>query len=217
MLEKSRSDGAPEARLDTRKNLFMAATLHAAGIATLVKIRDLSATGTQIESEPLPVGSAITLTRGALRVDGKVAWSSGHRCGLHFSSPISVSDWMANPVNREQGRVDHVVMAVKAGMAPPAATGPHRAPSAHEAEAVISAVAGLLEILGDALASDPAVVGKHGGPLQNLDIAQQTLMTLVETMHDGGTDKSASIARLAELRASCAEALRGEPRGGAPV
>ena len=51
----------------------------------------------------------MTLVRGSLSVLGLVAWRNESRCGLKFASPVSVRAWMANPVNREQQRVDHVV------------------------------------------------------------------------------------------------------------
>ena len=97
----------------------MAATLHAADVATPVKIRDLSAAGAQVETSLLPaVGTPVTLSRGRLRIQGHVTWCTERRCGLHFSSQISVQDWMTNPVNHEQRRVDRAVAVVKSGAAP---------------------------------------------------------------------------------------------------
>lgn len=183
-------------------------------------IRDLSATGAQIETTLLPdVGSAIILARGYLAIQGHVTWCTERRCGLHFSSRISVQDWMANPVNREQQRVDHIVRAVKAGAVPLAARALAYAPACTPAPALetpgtasevadLARVSQLLESLGDALASDPAIVGKHGTALQSLDIAMQTLTALAETMQADAPDQAACRARLAELRTSCAQALQ---------
>ncbi|MEO5612323.1 MAG: PilZ domain-containing protein [Sphingomicrobium sp.] len=213
MVDNLTPDTIPSAsaqmRGSVRVNLFMAATLHAAGVEAAVKIRDLSASGAQVETPLLPeVGAPMTLTRGRLSVRGVVAWCAEPRCGLKFSSNITVKDWMANPVNREQSRVDHIVTAVKAGVVPLTAASTRAAAPADGAAQDLECVAKLLESLGDALASDPAVIAQHGIALQNLDIAIQTLTVLAEMLPTGSPADSARRVRLTELRASCAEALR---------
>ena len=213
MLDNSLPDNVPgrstQARAAVRVNLFMAATLHASGVETAVKIRDLSATGAQIESSVLPeVGSPMTLGRGRLSVQGHVAWCAERRCGLKFALKISVPDWMANPVNREQGRVDQIVTAVKAGVVPLVSAAAHATAPVEGAAQDLARVSRLLENLGDALASDPAVIAQHGIALQSLDIAIQTLTALAEAMQAGGPTDTAKVARLDELRMSCAEALQ---------
>lgn len=214
MLDNSLPDNGREGRETARVNLFMAATLHSSGVETAVKIRDLSATGAQIECSLLPaVGSSMTLTRGRLSVHGHVAWCTERRCGLHFSTRIAVADWMANPVNREQQRVDHVVALVKAGAAPlaPRASvpAPQVAAGVDDVGEDLRRVSQLLGSLGNALANDPAIVIRHGIALQNLDIAMQTLIALADAMQAGARTDGPGIARLNELRTSCAEALKG--------
>ena len=208
LQENSRQDGPPEGRAAARTNLFMAATLRTADNEIPVKIRDLSVTGAQIESATLPdVGAAITLARGRLSVQGRVTWCVERRCGLQFTARISVQDWMANPVNREQRRIDHVVAAVKAGTIPQTAPANQKSKARPEVAEDLRSVAQLLENLGDTLASDPALVAQHGIEMQNLDIAMQTLNALAATMRNDAPADAASIARLDELRTSCAEAL----------
>ncbi len=228
MQENSLPSGGAGARAAARVNLFMAATLHASGTETAVMIRDLSATGAQIDTSLMPdVGSAIMLTRGHLAIQGHVTWCAERRCGLQFASRISVQDWMANPVNREQQRVDHIVKAVKAGAVPLAGRAPTYAPAYAPAPACIPAppieglgtaggvadltrVSQLLENLGDILANDPAIVAQYGTALQNLDIAIQTLTALAEAMQADAPDRAACEARIAELRTSCAQALQAK-------
>lgn len=201
MQDNSRPNSGVDGRQAGRVNLFMAATLHVSGVETAVKIRDLSAIGAQVESSLHPdIGSAMTLVRGRLSVQGRVAWCTERRCGLHFSTRISVPDWMANPVNREQQRVDHVVALVKAGAVPlaPRASVP-APPVAATADRVaedLRRVSQLLENLGDTLASDPAIVTGHGTLLQNLDIAMQTLIALAEAVQANPPAGKASAARL---------------------
>jgi hypothetical protein len=206
--ENSRHEDPPEGRAAARTNLFMAATLRTANNEIPVKIRDLSATGAQIESAVLPdIGAAITLVRGRLSVQGRVTWCVAPRCGLQFSARISVQDWMANPVNREQRRVDHIVSAVKAGTIPHAAPADEKSKARPGVAEDLRSVAQLLENLGETLASNPAVVAQYGIEMQNLDIAMQTLNALAATMQARTPADAASIARLKELRTSCVEAL----------
>jgi hypothetical protein len=203
-------DGGAEGRQSIRVNLFMAATLHASGFEIAVRIRDLSAAGAQVECSQLPeVGSSMTLTRGRFTVQGHVAWCTGRRCGLKFSSNISIQDWMANPVNREQQRVDHIVTAVKAGAVPLVSTATQATAPADGAAGDLERVSLILGSLGDALASDPEIIARHGISLQNLDIVIQTLAAIAETMQSGASVDAEKIVRLNELRTSCAEVLRG--------
>jgi PilZ domain len=209
MIPDDLQGGTEKERAAVRVNLFMAATLHASGVETEVKIRDLSETGAQVEGSLLvDAGIPMTLSRGRLSVQGQVAWRKARRCGLKFSSKISVQDWMANPVNREQQRVDQIVSAVKAGVAPLVPAALHATAPADGLAQDLVRVSRLLGKLGDTLASDPALIAQHGIALQNLDIAVQTLMALAETTQGGGSASVARLVRLNELRARCLEALR---------
>jgi hypothetical protein len=208
-LSEELSDRGPEKRLAVRVNLFMTAALRASGVETPVKIRDLSASGAQIESDVLPgVGSPMTLSRGSLSVGGHVTWRAQRRCGVHFTSLISVKEWMANPANREQHRVDSIVAAVKAGVVPLVPPEIHHEATSGRFAEDLTSVSQLLELLGDALANDPAVIAEHGLRLQSLDIAIQTLTALAQVLKADAKADPSSIARLDELRTSCAEALR---------
>ena len=209
MPENTPPESAPEARATARTNLFVAATLHTNGEAYPVTIRDLSAVGAQIESSLRPEnGAEVTLSRGPLSVRGHVTWGRSRRCGLQFASPIAVQDWMASPVHRQQQRVDQVVAVVKSGARQPEVPAELRVATPAIAAQDLKRVSRLLEILSGALASDPAVVVTHGLQLQNLDIALQTLTALAGTMRVDDPEYAANIARLAELRVSCAEALQ---------
>lgn len=202
------AESGADGRTAIRINLFMAATMSASGVETAVKIRDLSASGAQVESAVIPdIGSPMTLARGRFSVRGHVTWCAGRRCGLHFTSRISVQDWLANPVNRQQQRVDRIVTAVKGGAVPLVAPAIHEAGTADRIADDLTRVSQLLDNLGDALAGDPGVVTQHGIALQNLDIAMQTLTVLAETLRAGAQAGGVSIARLDELRTSCSEAL----------
>ena len=209
MREDAPPDGVAEVRATARTNLFMAATLHAADVAHPVKIRDLSAAGAQIESSLLPeVGSEVTLARGRSSVQAHVTWCADRRCGLQFTTPISVPDWMASPLNQQQRRVDELVAAAQAGAVSLEVAAQHNAVTPALAAEDLRRVSRLLEVLGDALAGDPATVVKHVIQLQNLDITLQTLAAMVETIESDGVGCEAGLARLAELRISCAEALQ---------
>ena len=204
MHEKPSPDSGIDGRTEARTNLFLAATMLAAGSASAVTIRDLSPIGAQVESLIFPeVGSAITLARGRLSVPGHVSWSTKRRCGLHFATRISVVEWMANPINQELQRVDRAVAIVKAGAVTLAAP-LNRQVAVDEIAEDLTRLSYLLEMLGDSLAGDPAVIAAHGVALQNLDIALQTLTVLAATVR---SDDPRNARRLGELRASTAQAL----------
>lgn len=65
----------------------------------------------------------------------------------------------------------------------------------------------LIEILGDGLTNDEGIVERIGNKLQDLDIALQTITAVANTLA-GQSDATESTARLQNLRASCAEALK---------
>lgn len=195
-------------RLSTRTNLFLAAALRVAGSVHSVKIRDMSDMGAQIEGLQLPeAGTSISLIRGRLAVEGQVAWRAGRRCGVRFLTVVSVRDWMANPANVEQQRVDHIVDAFRGGAVPFIPPHIRDESAAEQFSDDLVRVANLLERLGDALASDEKVVLTHGMALQKLDVATQMLLALAQVAP--ATDSPNHDSKLESLRASCNQALRG--------
>lgn len=200
--------GDSNARVAPRTNLFLAATLYSAAGTNPVKIRDLSTAGAKIESNVIPVvGTPIRLVRGSLSAVGLIAWRNEGRCGLRFDAAISVAGWMANPLNREQQRVDIAVKVIKAGAVPIETPAPRPAGRADDMAQDLRRVACLLERLGDELASDMLVAANYGLKLQYLDIAVQTLGALAESVGSGNLEPSRNKARLEDLRRSCMEAL----------
>jgi hypothetical protein len=191
------SHGGVESRASARTNLFLAATLGSAGANHPVKIRDLSATGARIEtSVALKVGAAVTLVRGGLSIDARVGWRAERFCGLSFAAPVSIEDWMANPVNLDRQAVPPV--AVGGGVATPF----HR-PEQH-AESIaeeLTRVSRWLEAFGHTLAKDPQVVFKHGTQLFSLGLAARSLAALAEAIQ--AENHSASSASRAKLASQC--------------
>jgi hypothetical protein len=208
-LSGSASDHRPpDGRAAPRTNLFLAATLDSVRGAEPVTIRDLSSGGARIQgARLLEIGLTATLARGPLRMPGEVSWSMGDRAGLRFASSISVRAWMANPLNREQQRIDRVIADVRKGTAialPEARATEGADDLAHD----LRRVADLLEQLGDELAGDAVVAANYAVKLQYLDIAAQTLTALAETVRTGDPEPASNVARLDDLRKSCTEALR---------
>ena len=211
MHEKPLPDDNEDGRTEARTNLFLAATMFAGGSSAAVKIRDLSPVGAQVESFDCPeVGSAISLERGRLSVHGRVSWSTKLRCGVRFATRISVRDWMANPVNFEQPRVAPAVASVNAGAVPLAARAERNPPADGLAED-LALVSSLLEMLGDRLASDPAIATAHAVALHDLDIARQTLIVLAAIETAGEPERSEGVRRLGNLRIRGAQALGAPP------
>src|SRR5574338_707014 len=104
------SASVAEARLGPRTNLFLAAVLHGGKSSSPVRLRNMSSEGALAEGVDVPqAGSEVRLVRGSLAASATVAWSAQGRCGLHFSSPVSVREWLAPPANQDQQRVDDAV------------------------------------------------------------------------------------------------------------
>jgi len=206
-MEK-RWNGVPDARAEVRINMFLAATVRSGGHTQPVRVRDLSASGARLEPvNRLPAGAAITLVRGSLMVEGRVTWSDEQSCGVEFFSPVSVQHWLATARNRRQQSIDQHVGIVKAGAEPPPETADGARASAAALAADLHRLSKLLEGLGDGLASDPDTVARHGDELQKLDIALQILAALRQSAHGDAEARAASLARLEDLRTSCAEAI----------
>ena len=166
-----------EARAAARTNLFLAATVHSAGIGRPVKIRDLSTTGARIEVSPVPeAGAAVTLVRGPLSVQARVSWRAERFCGLSFASPMSIQDWMRNPVILDRRRGDPRIAA------PSDVPGAAAAHSETGTGRIAEEITRLLGTLGETLAGDPGVVFKYGTELYNLGLAARRLAALAETM-----------------------------------
>lgn len=199
-----------DVRIAHRSSMYLAASLYHDGISSPARIRNMSASGALVEAAVVPGSSStVCLRRGSLVVDATVAWSEEGRCGLQFAGSIEMQQWLASPSNTEQLRVDEAARLIKAGVVPRpdckgGSTGGHHYDTTIADD--LSRTAALLEALGDALASDPATVLRHAGPLQSLDVAVQSLTALAEMIVQGGSDPS-TVSKLHHLRRSAAQAL----------
>jgi hypothetical protein len=204
----------PDARAAQRSNVFLAAVLQGPGFSAPVKVRNMSSTGALVEAAAVPDAAvSVRLIRGSLMVPAVVAWSEERRCGLRFSSIVSVAEWMAPSRNSEQQRVDDTVRLLKMGAVPmqqrtaPVSTielGDAAIPSRLAMD--IQRVLTLIQSLGDDLASDQEVLLRHSARLQHLDIAIQTLSAVANALSVSTIDE-ASLARLHNLRSGCAQAI----------
>jgi hypothetical protein len=213
---------AADSRAAPRSSFYLTAGLYWDGSYSPVKIRNMSASGALIEAGAAPgAGSLVQLVRGTLIAHALVAWSAEGRCGLRFSGRVDVQQWRVNPSSAEQQRVDEVVRLVKAGAVPlpvpPLSDADMCTETADGGEHLardLRRAAQLLDLLGDALANDAAVVERHGSSLQNLDIATQVLAA-VEAILAGLGDPDAT--KLSGLRRSADQAIlrNGDRRGAA--
>lgn len=61
-----------------------------------VKLRDISAGGTLVESEqPFAAGKDAILRRGSTEVFARIVWANGNRCGLQFEDPMTEAELLA--------------------------------------------------------------------------------------------------------------------------
>jgi hypothetical protein len=188
--------------------MFLAAVLKGAAFSVPVRIRNMSGAGALVEGAAGPdSGSAVRLIRGPLMIPAVVVWSVEGRCGLRFSSPVSVREWLAPPSNREQQRVDDTVRVVKAGAIPlPLGAEPHDATFPDELGLDLRIACRLLEGHCNDLLGDPQAVARYGERLQNLDIVLQTMAAVADMLARNGDERSI-VSRLQNLRVSSREAF----------
>jgi hypothetical protein len=97
-------------RADQRSHVFLMAVLRAGATSFPVRVRNISIHGALLEGNGLPSANQIVaLGRGSLSASGQIAWIAGQHCGIRFSKPITVAEWVdrAGPVGQQ--RIDAAV------------------------------------------------------------------------------------------------------------
>jgi hypothetical protein len=213
-LQEPAEEPIPDRRASRRTNLLLTASIEFNGVARQVRIRNVSETGAMIEGTHVPnKGVQLTLTRADLQVGATVAWSTAGKAGIHFDEPLPVEIWSGGKPKlgdaagiRDQGQVDAVQRAIRAGLPTSAYEAPSTA-SVLEGELntriadEIRYVVRLIESLGDQLSGDPVVLHKHAKSLQNIDLANQILSHLAALIT--ADDPAARVAEIGmiDLRA----------------
>ena len=163
-------------RVQTRTNLFVMAKLAAGGSVCTVKVRNMSSSGALVEGAALPpAGTQCRLIRGDISLEAEVVWLHANRVGLQFYGQAKISDWLPSTQNT-QSDVDQIVVQTKAqiSQAPvPRSSAPLVSTTLSAAD--VRQIADALEILGDDLANDPAVVAGYTSKLQAFDVSVHTL------------------------------------------
>lgn len=200
-------------RSQPRSSMFLAAVIRSGTEQAPVKVRNMSPNGAMVDTPLAPTrGTSVDLMRGPLIARATVMWSSGNRVGLRFASEVSVKEWLAPPTAVHQQRVDEIVALVKAGGLPQTNSASANVAASREGrtqEQLVDDLAATMRLLGDLeddLASSDETLTRHGMKLQNLDIAMQMLRAVsVELMP--GSNERVSLAKLEDLRVTCAKAL----------
>jgi hypothetical protein len=161
-------------RAETRSNVFLAATLHAAGKAISVRVRNISEHGALIDGSGLPpAGSRIKLMRGKLAIIGQLAWAAGGQAGLNFETKIDLDAWVQKLGYGGQQRVDGVIASLRSGQAV--------APELREGEGVdesLPAISAALDQVCEKLALSPILSMDYAEELLKLDTIAQSLRRL---------------------------------------
>ena len=56
-------------------------------------VTDISRTGARLCAEMLPsVGEALVFRTDDVQVEGRIIWSTGHKCGVEFGAPIAAAE-----------------------------------------------------------------------------------------------------------------------------
>lgn len=160
---------AKDGREQPRTHLFVIAALSSPASSCPVHIRNMSPSGALVEAAILPPpGVKVTLKRGSLKANGRVAWQSDRKAGIAFDATVFVADWMCRQPVEHQDRVDEIVSDLRQGTTGPAPT--NDGPFSVHCELVL--LRAELEQLGNALVSDTILVVTHP-EIQLLDVAMQ--------------------------------------------
>lgn len=168
--------GAAYARTAARSNVFLAATLEAAGRPCPVRVRNISRLGALLDGPDLPdKDSAVILRRGSLSASADIAWRDRDQCGVRFTTAISVGEWIRRVGHPGQEQVDTLVRLVRS-----AATRDQRAfGPAHQPDSVAAVSHDLSEVC-DRLANVPLMVESQCEELLRLDVIAQRLRQLLQ-------------------------------------
>ena len=86
-----------ERRSRRRSRVLLSAILETPAGNALVKLRDFSCTGAQVESDTIfPVGSVLVMCRGEARIPGRVVWATATRFGFEFLDPIDEAELLVH-------------------------------------------------------------------------------------------------------------------------
>jgi hypothetical protein len=169
-----------EHRIESRNNIFVMATVYSGSSSIPVRVRNMSRSGALIEAAALPpTGTPVRLSRGSLNVTCAIMWVDRGRAGLHFATPVAVSDWLPQG-KRGSGQqlIDEVVHQTLLGRAPIAASdSPLSRPNGTLA-GELGELRQLLERAGEELAMDNMVTAHHLAALQMIDGVAQALARL---------------------------------------
>jgi PilZ domain-containing protein len=96
-------------RKSRRSNVLMSASLELSGASLPVKLRNLSADGSLVEGDKLPVeGAAVLFRKGDLSMPGTVAWVKGRQAGVSFAQKLNPEQLMRHvPVPRPRVTPSH--------------------------------------------------------------------------------------------------------------
>lgn len=185
-----------------RRNLFVAATLQYGGISQPVRIRNLSTTGALIEAASLPmVGMSVLLQRGTQAVHATMRWCESDRGGLLFAEPIALPRWIPGAIDlpAEPTPVAEPVATVPDA---PGAIRPARAGSDLNRRIAeeVAFVSRRIDAIGERLAGEVLIVGRHALSLQELDLSSQTLTALAMVIEADRPDDAVRTINLTELR-----------------
>jgi hypothetical protein len=186
-------------RRHLRTHIFLAALLKTPGGNCAARIRNMSQTGALVEGNILPdAGTPVSLVRGSLEAVGETVWSSGSRCGVAFSSNVSVEAWLPD-LNGRQARVDALVDEIRNDGESPEWLAADASCNA-EPDQIFQVLADLARTLGRQIAGDPVTVARFSSELQGFDLLAEAL----EAMRSKQPGRN---RRLADTLSACGELL----------
>jgi hypothetical protein len=174
------SENHPNARANERSNVFLSAALYTPTRSYPVRIRNISVDGALVDGANLPdQGSAVSLRRAHLAVDGEIAWRAGELRGVHFSSTIDVDEWVRLKGHAGQQRVDQVIAAIRTPECEPKFMGD--APNVGVGWESVESISTALEQICERLSNSPSLTAEIAEEVLRLDSIVHALRQLARS------------------------------------
>ncbi len=181
-MSKVVSGGAEDSRANGRSNVFLTATLVAAGASGPVRVRNISAQGALLDGPNLPQkGAAVHLRRGSLSAEGEVAWQEHDRCGVRFNADVEVEHWVRRVGHSGQEQVDTIIAEL------PESSARTFAETLTHSDNSLDAISADLTAACERIVNLPDLVAAHPDEMLRLDAISQRLRHFLEANDETGS------------------------------
>lgn len=177
-------------RRDDRTNVITKATCSSVAGVAEVRVRNLSASGMQLEvSNPPAPGTEVTISKGNLKAHGTIAWVGPRRCGIRLQGTIDLDEWLHRRASRieEESKLNSEIQRKKAQIATSfkAEVSDNLTLDSHlrlRCSEEMLYISRLVENLGETFMKEPVILARHIQSVQEFDVIKQLVVNLARVI-----------------------------------